>query len=403
MPLYRYKAKQGPTKTVEGELTADSRGAALGRVEAMGLNPISIEETTGGSRKRWALHFSHVSNRDVTVFTRQLGSLTKSGVPILRSLATVQDQTESEAFRRVVEDIKVSVRDGNMLSDAIRKHASVFPDLYVNMVRAGESAGVLDTILFRLADSREKEEETRRKVEAAIAYPLLVLSVGLVTVFVLLAFFLPRIIELFRNFKIKTMPLPTRILIGLSDFMHANWYWLAILAVLVGVVIARLAAIEKGRLFLDRFILQSPVVGRFVREADIARFCRTLALVLGTGVPIEKGLVLSMGTLHNTVLKQEAQLIVEGTVQQGRRISEGLKKSKRFPAFLANMAAVGEEGGRLEASLDEVAAFYEKEVEQRSRMVTSLIEPILILGVGGIVGFIVAAMLLPIFELSSGL
>ncbi|MDA0991870.1 MAG: type II secretion system F family protein, partial [Verrucomicrobia bacterium] len=339
--------------------------------------------------------------RDVTVMTRQLASLIRSGVPILRALRTIADQTENIVLRRVVDDMEKTVRDGSMLSSAMGRYPQLFSPLYIDMVRAGESGGILDTSLFRLAEARETEEDIRRKVQSAMAYPMLVVVVGIVTVFVLLSFFLPRVIELFEGYK--DLPLPTRMLIGISDVFSRYWYWIAAVFVLLIAVIRRMLVAESGRMILDRLVLHIPMIRRFIQAAEIARFSRTLSLLIDAGVSIDKALQLAANTIGNTVLRGEVEAVRIGTVQKGATMSSGLKRARYFPAFVANMTAVGEEAGRLDESLLEVALFYEKEVDQQTRVATSLIEPILILIVGAVVGFIVAAMLLPIFELGSGL
>lgn len=402
MTIYAYKAKDGPDRTVEGELTADSRAAALLAIDRMGYSPIAVHEKAASSRREFQWRGGRrVRPRDVTVFTRQLASLIRSGVPILRALRTIGDQTENRRMRAVVEQVAASIRDGNMLSGAMVRFPVLFSSLYLDMVRAGESAGILDVSLTRLADSREKEEEVRRKVQSAMAYPILVLVVGILTVFMLLSFFLPQVVALFKNFD--DLPLPTRILIGLSNFFRDYWLWMLLLLALAVAVVNRLMSVERGRTLVDGFVLRVPFVRRFVLESEIARFARTLSLLIAAGVPIDKCLELSANTLGNLLLRDEVDAVRVGTVQKGAPLSEGLKRSRHFPAFVANMTAVGEEAGRLDEALLEVATYYEKEVEQQARLATSMIEPILILGVGAIVGFIVAAMLLPIFQLGTGL
>jgi len=401
VPTFLYKAKQGPGKTVEGELAADSRTAAVAAVDAMGLSPVWVREKPAALRRgRAILGARRVSYRDVSVFTRQLASLTKSSVPILRALATIGEQTENGGLRRIVEDVESSIRDGNMLSSALAKYPSLFPELYVSMVRSGESGGVLDRMLFRLSEAREKEDEVRRKVQSALAYPVLVLCVGVATVVALFAFFLPKIVALFDGYE--SLPLPTRILISLSHFFSDQWYWMALVLLLSAAVFNRLAAIEKGRTFIDAIKLRLPVIRKFILEADVARFCRTLSLLVEAGIQVDKAISLSANTLANAVLRDEIEEVRRNTVLQGAPLSEGLRRTRHFPVFVANMAAVGEEAGRLDESLEEVASFYEKEVDQHTRLATSLLEPMLILAVGAIVGFIVAAMLLPIFEIGTG-
>lgn len=401
MTTFVYKAKHGPDRTVEGELTAESHSAALARLDAMGYIPLKVEARAGTRGSASRLHKGRVRYHDVTVLTRQLASLTRAGVPILRALATIAGQTENARLQQVMDSVQAVVRDGSPLSTALGRHKDLFPELYISLTRAGESAGKLDTVLFSLAEAREQEEEIRRKVQAAMAYPALVLVVGLVTVFVLLSFFLPQVVDLYRDFR--KLPLPTRILIGMSDFMAAAWHWILMVLVLVVVVVRRLAVLEKGKSFFSILALKIPFFNRFVLDTEIARFARTLALLLESGVPIDRALALGRDTFRNAVLREEITKIREQTVQQGIPFSEGLKRSLLFPPLVGNMTAVGEEGGHMESALVEVALFCEKNVEQRGRIAVSLLEPILILGVGLVVGFIVAAMLLPIFELGTGL
>jgi type II secretory pathway component PulF len=400
MPTYEYRAKEGPGNTIDGELSAESRAAALAKVEAMGYSPVWVREKTDSGVGRM-MRARRISRRDVAVFTRQLASLIKSGVPILKALATTRDQTESRLFSRVLEDIERETRGGKMLSEALTAYPELFPDLYVNMIRSGESAGVLDVMLFRLADAFEREDDMRRKIQAAIAYPALIIIVGVVTVFILLTFFLPRVIQLFQSYRHKALPLPTRILLHISDFMSHDWYWIVIILVLLFAVYRRLAMLDKGKTMIDGMKLRLPLAGRFIRHVEIARFARTLSLLVNAGISIDRALLLSMGALRNVVMRNEVGEARQETVQQGIPLSVGLRHKPNFPPLVSNMMAVGEQTGSIDESLNEVAAFYEKEIEQQSRLMTSLLEPILILVVGGVVGFIVSAMLLPIFELST--
>jgi type II secretory pathway component PulF len=401
MPTYIYRAKDGPGRTVEGEVGAENESAAANAVDSMGLSPVWVREKPEARRGSSIFRPRGVSARDVTVFSRQLASLLKAGVPILRALTTIRDQTSKPDFRRVVEDVEQRIRRGEMLSESLLPYPKLFPELYVNMVRSGEWGGVLDAMLERLANMREQEEEIRRKVQGAMAYPLLVVGVGFVTVFILLAFFMPKVVDLFAGYQ--DLPLPTRILIGVSGFFSSSWYWLILLGILAGAVYYRIRSQEQGRLAVDRLKLRIPLLRGFIQQSEIARFARTLSLLLDSGVAIDRGLELSARTLRNSVLRKEIENVRHDTVQQGMTMSAGLKRSQHIPPFVANMTAVGEESGKLETALTEIATFYEKEVEQQSRMAVSLLEPVLILIVGAVVGLIVMAMLLPIFEIGRGL
>ncbi len=397
MPRYRYKAKEGPGRTVEREITAESRAAAISRIESQGLIPVWVRaegEKRHGARR---LPIRRVRRNDVTVFTRQLASMIRAGVPVLRALHSIQEQTESVAMQAVVREISASIRDGAMLSESLRPFPTLFPVLFVSMVEAGEAGGVLDVILDRLADAREKEEENRRRVQAALAYPLLVAVVGVATVIVLLTFFMPRVLALFDN--VEDLPLPTRLLLGTSSFLTEHGYWMLLVVGLLAGVVHRVATLDSGRLFLDAFLLRTPLLGRFLRDVEIGRLARTFALLVDAGIPMDRVLRLSANTVHNAVLQREIETLRGKTVQQGQRLSTGFRTSRVFPPFVGNMIAVGEETGHLEEALSEVARYYEASVERQGRMATALLEPILLLVVGSLVGFIVFAMLMPIFEM----
>lgn len=402
MPTYRYRAKRGPDKTVDGEIVADSAAAAVARVDAMGLSPVWVREAAAAAgRSRVQSRFGRAGARDVTIFTYQLASLIKAGVPILRALSTISEQTESAAMGRVVDALRRRVQDGGMLSDALQEHPKCFPAIYVSMVRAGESAGALDTVLLRLAETRERDDAVRRQVQTAMAYPTLIMVVGAATVFVLLAFFLPRVAGLFRD--VRDLPLPTRMLLGISDAIANGWPWMLLAAGLALAVLNRILAMDRGRLAADRLKLRMPGVGKFLLHADLARLARTLGLLLESGVAIDRSLGLCAGVVRNRALKIAVEEIRTLVVQQGLGFASGVRRAKLFPPLFANMTAVGEEAGALDAALLDIASFYERDCEQRGRMATSLLEPVMILVVGALVGFIVAAMLLPVFRLTSGL
>ncbi len=403
MPAFAYRAKQGPSKTVEGRLTAESRSAAATRLEAMGYIPVwigEVEDTEAfapaeASRVR-------IAPGEITVFTRQLAGLLRAGVPILKALATIRDQAVHPALQSLIGGIFAEVRDGRMFSESLRRHPRLFPELYVNMVRAGESAGALDEVLMRLAEARENDEELRGKVMGALAYPAFVLGMGFVSVFVILTFFLPRIMNLFQGMG-QALPWPTRAVMAVSGFFAVYWGWLVAgggLVVLAGV---RFFRRERGRLVVDGLLLKLPLIGKFIRDTDIVRFARTLALLVRAGIPVERALTLGGNTLSNRKLRRGMRVVVDETVRQGATVAGGLKRQQEWPAFVTSMVAVGEESGRLDEVLLEVAAFYQRELDRGLKLITTLLEPVLILLVGLVVGFIIFAMLLPIFQIGQGL
>lgn len=401
MPVFAYRAKRGPDETIDGRLEADSREAALARLDAMGLSPSMLETTAEVSRMGRSRH-GRVSSRDITTFTRQLAGLLRAGVPILRALATIRQQHASPAFQALAERIVGSVRDGRMLSEALSGFPDLFPPLYINMVRAGESAGRLDDILLRLAEARERDEELRSRVASAIAYPGLVLGLGVVSVFVILTFFLPRIMHLFDGME-RVLPLPTRLVLAVSGVCANGWGWIVAGVGLAVLAARRYAATERGRSALDVLLLRLPVVGRFALDTDLVRFSRMLSLLTAAGIPVERALALSAETLANRRLRAAVQRVGDDTVRRGASLAEGFRRQPEIPAYLTNMMAVGEESGRLDETLLEAAEFYQRELDRDLRLATTLLEPALILVVGAAVGFIIFAMLLPIFQIGQGL
>ena len=399
MPTFFYRAKQGPEKTVEGEIQAESRPAAMFRLERMGYSLLSVEESAGEvSTVRRKTRRGRIRSRDVTVFTRQLAGLLRAGVPILRALGTIQQQTANVAFQTIIMDMNGMVRDGRTFSESLARAPELFPELFVNMVRAGESAGLLDEILMRLAEARESEDELRSRVVSAIAYPLFVLAVGAVSVFVILAFFLPRIVHIFDGLH-QTLPWPTRVVLALSSLCSHYWPVLVTLVAMAGYMFKRYWSSAEGRLTLDGAILRTPVIGDFARDTDVVRFARTLSLLVRAGISIDRALALAANTLSNTRLRADIAAAADETVRLGATIADGFKRRPGIPDFVTNMVAVGEESGRLDDALLEVAAFYQRELDRDLRMVTTLLEPTLILAVGVVVGFIIFAMLLPIFQI----
>ena len=428
MSTYTYKAKKGPKEIVSGELEADSEDRAISKIEAMGLVPMAVTakeaaraDVAGGravekaapaaatetetepapEKERRMPHAAvRAKTRDIDIFTRQLSTLVKTNVPMLRSLSLIADETESKGFRNVVSDLENQVKEGKMLSEAMECYPGIFDNLYLNMVKSGEKGGVLDEVLRRLAEHREKAEEIRRKIQAAMAYPALMISVGIVTIFVMLTYFLPKLTGLFENMK-QALPLPTKILIGLSGFMSANWHWFLIVLTFVAVVFGRVKRGSKKKLFFDMLKLHIPIIKKLVKDGEVSKFCRALELLLKNGVPVYESLELATDTLDNDALRKRLRRAQQDIMSKGSTLSESLKRIEIFPRFAVNMIAVGEEGGKLDDSLAEIGNAYEREIQQAIKLITTLLEPLLILAVGAVVGFIVFAMLLPIFNIGA--
>lgn len=424
MSTYIYKAKKGPGEVIDGEIVAESKNDAVARIEGMGLVAISIAEkrlvSAGqGSSEiveaigKGALQKERSEERksaqgisssvrikasDVDTFTYQLSCLVRASVSMLKGLSLLAQTTANKTFKHVINDIEMEVKGGSTLSAAMGKYQNIFDNLYLSAIRSGEKGGSLDEALRRLTEYREREREIRQKIQGALAYPVLLLLVGIGTIFVMLTYFLPKLMTLFENMK-QTLPLPTKILMAASSFMSANWYWIVICAACGAFILARPKPGSKKKFLYDVLLLKMPFINRFISDGEISRFSRTLSLLLKNGISVHEALELATNTFNNAVLHDRLRGLSREVIERGSTLSGSLKETGVFPQFVINMIAVGEEAGRLDESLNEIAAVYEREIEQKVKIFTSLLEPMLILVIGGVVGFIVFAMLLPIFNM----
>ena len=398
---FTYRAKKGPKEEVSGSIEAENKNMALHKLAAMGCFPLFIEEENIGQpalQKNPFLRFRKIAIGDLSTFTRQLSDLLEAGLPLTRALSVLEKQTENRLLRSIIEDLGDSVRSGNPLSVSLEKHRRFFSNLYISMVRSGETSGSLENVLLRLAEFLEAQEELNTTVQRAMAYPALMAIVGTATIFVLMVFVIPKIVSMFQDLN-QVLPLPTVILLNISYFMRDFWWALAGIGLLIYFAFLRILKTLEGKLVIDRFKLSIPLMGRLVLRAEIARFARTLSTLLNNGVPILEALSVVIDIMENETLKEEVKL-VQQDVREGSSLAKGLDKGIHFPVFVNNMIAVGEESGALEKALIKVAISYEREVDKTVKILTSLLEPFMILTMGLIIGFIVIAMLLPIFEIS---
>ncbi len=400
MPKFYYKAKTGPKDFVEGIIEAESENGAIRKVTDMGYFPLLVKREDISKNKSLGplSFFNRAKLSDVSVFTRQLSDLLGAGLPLVKALDVLTKQTENKNLASIVNQMRDFVRDGNTLSEAMSKHPEVFSNLFVSMIRSGETGGALEGVLARLAEFSEKQLELQTKVKSAMAYPALMAFVGLATIFVLLTFVIPRIVVMFQDLG-QSLPIPTMILVAISMFFKKFWY-LALSGILIIYFIGnRAIKTKEGRLAFDNFKLKVPIFGELTKRTEISRFARTLSTLLSNGVPMIEALDVVSNTLTNDVLRNDVRTALK-EVQTGSTLTDGLSKGKNFPLFVINMIAVGEEGGLLESSLAKVADSYEKQVDKTIRVMTSLLEPLLILSLGLVVGFIVVSMLLPIFQIN---
>ncbi|MCH7911461.1 MAG: type II secretion system F family protein [Deltaproteobacteria bacterium] len=401
MQKFLYKAKDGRKQVMQGILEAETERGALSKLSQMGYFPLSIQKEEAGPQRQASSRsfsiFTGIRRRDITFFTRQLSDLLEAGLTLMRALNVIQDQTENPRLQEILGDIVSHVRDGKSFSDALAVYPKVFPPIYVSMVRSGEVGGILGGVLARLADFSEKEEELQGKVRAAMAYPALICLVGMGTVAVLLIFVVPKLVLLFQDVG-QVLPLPTQILIAVSNGV-AKYWWVALLIAALGGFLGKRQSLPQGaRLAIDRIKLRFPVWGSLIKKVEIARFARSLATLLSHGVPILQAMQSVYQATGNEMLKGELQKIGD-QLRGGTTLSQGMRLSRIFPNLVINMVSVGEEAGSLDRSLIKIADTYEREADRAMKMMTALVEPVMILVMGSVVGFIVVSMLLPIFQI----
>jgi type IV pilus assembly protein PilC len=344
---------------------------------------------------------SGVKRKDLVVFSRQFATMINSGLPLIQCLEILGAQVENKHLAKVVQEVSSDIEAGSTLSDALAKHPRVFTSLFINMVAAGEAGGILDKVLFRLADYLEKNNNIRRKVKGALIYPAVVMSIAMCVTVFLLVFVIPTFAQLFESSGLD-LPLPTRITVDISGFLMRTWPWL--LGALVGLIaiIRRYYRTDRGEYRIDKVLLEVPKIGELIRKASIARFSRTLSTLLSSGVAILDAMEITATTSGNRVV-QEAVMNSRSSIASGNTISEPLSRLNVFPPMVVHMIRVGEETGKLDGMLGKIADFYEEEVDVAVETLTSILEPILIVGIGLIVGGMVVSMYMPIFRLATAI
>ena len=340
-----------------------------------------------------------VTSNDLALLSRQLATLLSAGVPVVESLSAVGEQSERSATTRVLSHLRDAVSQGTALADAMAEHPGVFPELYVGMVRAGETAGALDLVLERLANHTEAQTRLRARVRNALAYPVAMSCISAGIVVLMLGFVVPKVTRIFADQQ-QELPLVTRILLGASEVITESW-WLILLA-LIAMVVGGYAFLQRpgGRAWFDRKLLGLPLVGPLITKVAVARFSSTLATLLGNGIPLLGSLDLAGRVIGNEALRESIET-ARDAIREGQSVADPLRKSGLFPPLLTRMIAVGERSGELEPMLERVADAYEQDVENSLAGLTAVLEPIMILVMGGVMIFVVLAILLPIFEINS--
>lgn len=400
MPRYKYSAKDAGGADTSGTVDAQDQGDALAQLRRQGLIPMGIEEEgRGGGKSRKGAKDPAIkaSTEDLVIFTRQLSTMISAGIPIMESLAVLSEQVEDKGFKVAVERIVEAIRGGSDLSDALNLYPKLFPKIYVNMVKAGEASGKLDDILVRLAEYQEASAALKGEVKAAMAYPAISMFLILgITVFLML-YVVPIFQKLFKSLGAK-LPGPTIFVMGVSDFLVNNWWWLLGLFVLGLVGLFFYRKTEQGRYNLDSALLRAPVFGQLFQKIALSRFSRTFSTLIQSGVPMLGALEIVASTSGNMVLER-AILSARDAVRQGDPLAKPLAACPVFPPMVVKMIAIGERTGALEQLLTKISEFYDQQVHATVKGLTSMIEPILITVMGVIVGCVVTAIFLPIFTL----
>jgi type IV pilus assembly protein PilC len=394
---YAYKVRDRRGAMLSGEIQSDSRDLVLAKLREMEYIPLEVKKKSAGLKKEISLRPGRVKLKHLAVFSRQFATMVNSGLPLLRTLAILADQTESKELARVVGEIRVDVERGSSLSDSMEKYPKAFNSLYVAMVRAGEISGTLDQVLLRVADTIEKEVSLRRKIKSAMTYPVVVFALVIIILTVMLVFVVPTFKNLYADLG-GTLPAPTRLLIAISDVVR-RFFLFVVGGIAVGIWgFRQWLKTDRGRYAFDRFKMKIPVFGELFRKTALSRYARTLGTLSRSGVPILQALDIVHDTVRNAVMARAVK-DVQTSVKEGESLTRPLSRHPVFPPMVVQMMAVGEETGALDTMLEKIADFYDEEIEATVDSLTSLIEPVLIAVVGGVVGAIVICLYLPTFRI----
>ena len=397
MPAFVWKGKTRDGKAVSGERVADNKETVMALLRRDQVLVSSVKEK--GREISLPKFGGGVPAKDLAIFTRQFSTMIDAGLPIVQSLDVLFDQTDNKALKDVIRSVRKDVSGGSTLADALGKHPKVFDDLYVNMVKAGEAGGVLNTILNRIAMFIEKANKLKKKVKGAMIYPatIVVVAVGVVTI--LLLFVIPVFAELYGGMG-KALPAPTQITINVSDWFRANFLYLAGGIVLAIIALRMYAKTNQGQIVIDGIMLKLPILGDLLRKVAVARFSQNMSILLASGVPILDGLAITARTAGNKII-EKAIMDARISISEGKTVAEPLAASKVFPPMVCQMVAIGENTGALDTMLKRVGDFYEDEVDNAVANLTALMEPLIMIVLGVILGGLVISMYLPIFQLGS--
>ena len=401
MPVYLWVGKNRKGETQKGEMEAATEDAVRSHLTRIKVTPTRIKKKPKDLFENVSFLQPPVKQKDVILFCRQFSTMIDAGLPIIQCLDILHSQQENATFKKMLKKIKDSVESGSTLAEALKAYPKNFDDLFVNMIHAGETGGILDTILRRLSTYMEKAAKLKAKVKGAMTYPIVTLVIAIVVLAVILIFVIPVFQEMFADFG-GELPAPTKVVIAMSEFAKAKFPYILGGIFLFTIALRRSYKTEKGRTYIDRTVLRLPVFGDLLRKVAVAKFTRTMGTMLGSGVAILEALDIVGKTAGNKTI-EDAIITVRAGISEGRTMADPLTESGVFPSMVCQMISVGEATGALDAMLGKIADFYDEEVDQAVENLTSLIEPFMLVFLGVTIGGLVVAMYLPIFKMAGAL
>ena len=399
MPIYIWKGINSYGDKRKGEVEAPDQAAALAHIKRLRIKDPVIKEKPKDLFENIALFKPKVTGKDIVIFTRQLSTMIDAGLPLVQGLEILAKQQDNSTFKKVLTTIKTDVETGTTFADAMRKHPKVFDNLFSNMIEAGETGGILDTILGRLAAFMEKSMTLKKKIKGAMTYPAICFAISALILVVILVFVIPVFEEMFESFG-SALPIPTQIVVSMSNTFTQNFIWIAMAVFVVFYSVKKIYATKTGRIKMDAMFLKAPVAGPLIRKVAVSKFTRTLSTMLQSGVPILDALQVVAKTAGNKII-EAAVFRVADSIAEGRPIAEPLEESGVFPNMVVQMINVGESVGALDTMLSKIADFYDGEVDQAVDNLTAMIEPFMMVFLGGMIGGLVIAMYLPIFSMAA--
>jgi type IV pilus assembly protein PilC len=398
MPEYVWKGVNRKGKKKKGEMEAEGENFVRLTLRRQGIEPTTIKPKPKDLFENVKFLQPRVTEKDIVVMTRQFATMIDAGLPLVQCLEILYSQQENRTFKRILKNIKEDVEEGSTFADALKQHPEVFDDLFVNLVAAGEIGGILDIILNRLAAYIEKASKLKKKVKGAMTYPIVVMCIAVLVVAVILIFVIPVFQSMFADFG-RALPVPTQIVVGLSHFVKSYILYMVVGVVVLIFLFRRFYRTERGRAIVDNLVLKAPVFGMLLRKVAVAKFTRTLGTMISSGVPILDSLDIVAATAGNKTI-EEALRETRQSISEGRTIAEPLADSEVFPSMVVQMISVGEATGALDTMLAKIADFYDDEVDAAVDALTSMLEPFMMVFLGGTIGGLVVSMYLPIFQMA---